>query len=123
MCRILLHVAASVVHGSIGVHAGDKQLYQVLEQQATNVGTGIMGGDHTYLVPSADQPERQQGSAAAMRRYDPPPPSLSFPLILLLFAIEIRTWFREWTQRQACCTTRASRMLWYKQDCVDSPTA
>lgn len=59
----------------------------MLEQQATNVGTGIMGGDHTYIVPGADQPERQKGSAAAMRRYAPPPPS-PFPLILLLFAIE-----------------------------------
>ena len=52
----------------VGV-AGDKQLYQVLEQQATNVGTGLMGSDHTYIVPGADQPERQKGSATAMRRY------------------------------------------------------
>ena len=31
--------------------AGDRSLYQVLEQQQAQVGGNLMGSDHTYIIP------------------------------------------------------------------------
>ncbi len=45
----------------------EKALYTVLEQQAAQVGAaGIMGSDHTYVIPGAEEPRR--ASAAARKR-------------------------------------------------------
>ncbi len=33
--------------------AGERPLYQVLEQQAAPVGNALMGSDHTYVIPGA----------------------------------------------------------------------
>lgn len=35
--------------------AGEKQLYTVLEQQAASAGQGLMGSDHTYVVPGGGE--------------------------------------------------------------------
>ena len=31
--------------------AGERPLYQVLEQQQAQVGGNLMGSDHTYIIP------------------------------------------------------------------------
>ena len=33
--------------------AGERPLYQVLEQQQAQVGGNLMGSDHTYVIPGA----------------------------------------------------------------------
>ena len=33
--------------------AGERPLYQVLEQQQAQVGGALMGSDHTYVIPGA----------------------------------------------------------------------
>ncbi len=48
--------------------AGEKPLYQVLEQQAAPVGNALMGSDHTYVIPGAGAPAAgapTKGAAAA----------------------------------------------------------
>lgn len=47
------------------------QLYTVLEQKQVNVGSGIMGTDHVYVVPGAEgSKERPRAvGAAAQKRY------------------------------------------------------
>lgn len=53
--------------------AGEKPLYQVLEQQAAPVGNALMGSDHTYVIPgagaaaAAGAPARGAAAAAAKR--------------------------------------------------------
>ena len=43
----------------------------MLEQQAAQVGAaGIMGSDHTYVIPGAEEPRR--AGAAARKRCAPP---------------------------------------------------
>ena len=45
----------------------EKALYTVLEQQAAQVGAaGIMGSDHTYVIPGGEEP-RRAGAAARKR--------------------------------------------------------
>ncbi len=46
------------------------QLYTVLEQKQANVGSGIMGTDHVYVVPGMEK-DRPRGpvGAAAQKRY------------------------------------------------------
>lgn len=40
--------------------AGDRPLYQVLEQQAATIQQGqLMGTDHTYVIPPADTGTRR----------------------------------------------------------------
>lgn len=52
--------------GLDGESQAPKQLYQVLEQKATNVGAdGIMGSSHTYVVPGAAGAAGAGGGAAA----------------------------------------------------------
>ena len=48
---------------------GPKQLYTVLEQQKATVGAGaLMGSDHTYVIPGAQQPGKEKLSIAAQAR-------------------------------------------------------
>ncbi len=37
--------------GTLCAGAGDRPLYQVLEQQQAQVGGNLMGSDHTYIIP------------------------------------------------------------------------
>lgn len=46
---------------------GPKQLYQVLEQKKTSVGTSLMGSEHTYVVPGAEGGEKKMSLAAQKR--------------------------------------------------------
>ncbi|KAF6264232.1 hypothetical protein COO60DRAFT_1621623 [Scenedesmus sp. NREL 46B-D3] len=39
------------------------QLYTVLEQRKANVGTGLLGTDHTYVIPGAEGGKRKPGAA------------------------------------------------------------
>ncbi len=53
--------------------AGERPLYQVLEQQAAPVGNALMGSDHTYVIPGAGAAAGAgaKGAAAAKRCVDP----------------------------------------------------
>ncbi|CAK0783418.1 hypothetical protein CVIRNUC_006617 [Coccomyxa viridis] len=44
--------------------AGERPLYQVLEQQQAQVGGNLMGSDHTYVIPGAKAGPGKKGSAA-----------------------------------------------------------
>ena len=55
--------------------AGEKQqLYTVLEQQAAGVGAGLMGSDHTYVLPGGVATGGARRPALdARKRYVRPP--------------------------------------------------
>lgn len=48
-----------------------RQLYQVLEQKEAAAGQGLMGSDHTYVVPSAGAEPAAQ-PAVSLRKCGPP---------------------------------------------------
>jgi splicing factor 3B subunit 2 len=55
--------------------AGEKPLYQVLEQRAAAVGDNLLGSDHTYVIPGAGgaaAAAAKVSGAAAARKCAPP---------------------------------------------------
>lgn len=48
----------------LDVAAGERPLYQVLEQQQAQVGGNLMGSDHTYVIPGAKAPGKKCASPA-----------------------------------------------------------
>ena len=46
--------------GTLCAGAGDRPLYQVLEQQQAQVGGNLMGSDHTYIIPGGKPAPRQE---------------------------------------------------------------
>ena len=74
----------------------EKALYTVLEQQAAQVGAaGIMGSDHTYVIPGAEEPRR--AGAAARKRCAP---SARYPAHVM--------WPLEQTQARGCAYSDAA---------------
>ena len=75
--------------------AGEKPLYQVLEQQAAPVGNALMGSDHTYVIPgagaaaAAGAPARGAAAAAAKRCGVPDHCALGCFCILILMPIQM----------------------------------
>ena len=73
--NVVVHVAAGEA----------RQLYQVLEQKEAAAGQGLMGSDHTYVVPGAGTEPAAQPAVSLRKCESAPLPCCLFILVISHF--------------------------------------